>query len=249
MGVRGITADFDRWRQAVQLTEEQEQLVLGSTLGNMSIFRRMISSTGGPSEVAVIEAAHVFANKDYVDWKYSFFTDLVGTPPSCRMVKQLVPSQPDFQSPMMCSFRTFGLPALRPLFDLCYSNNGKRKITPEWMEAIWHPIALAAWYMDSGTPLRKHEAGRTDRFVINITVPRSDINGAYIVQDYLLWDGMGIDAMCVSREAGAPGNIKSSQGHHSLRIIKKDEVTHFIETIKKYVVKIPSMRWKIEPFL
>ena len=63
---KGITADFERWRSSVVLTDDQEQLVLGSTLGNMSIFRRRIRSTGLPSENATMEVAHVKANADYM---------------------------------------------------------------------------------------------------------------------------------------------------------------------------------------
>lgn len=245
-----ITPEFDRWRNTYKLNEEQGQLILGSVLGNMSLVQN--STAKGPNRgmYAKVMVAHVAKNPDYVQWKYEFLKDMVGkSVPKCRTSSQILPSQPTFVNPLMCEFATFSFPCLMELHKLCYSDKGKRLITRDWMEAMYHPLALATWFMDSGGPMKQKESGRGDRYVINITVPRADRDQALIVQDYLLWDGLGISAMLVSRGADMPGKVTASKGHHSLRIIKRDEIDHFIGTIRKYVEQVPSMRWKIEPFI
>ena len=242
---RGVKPEFDEWRMSVRLTEEQEQLILGSTLGNMSIMRNIHRSNGLPSEYARVGVSHVEANKDYVDWKYSILGDLVGTPVQCRIVNQSFPSLPTFKNPTMCDFRTFSLPALRPLHDLCYSDGGKRRITREWMEALDHPIALAAWFMDSGTPVRSswHIPYR-----VQFTVPRTDYSGAEIVRTVFLQEGCGFEPVHLVQDISL-NRIKAPHGHQMLTLAKREDIRAFVNLVESYVRQVPSMMWKIEPLL
>jgi hypothetical protein len=145
----------------------------------------------------------------------------------------------------MCEFRTFGLPALRPIFDMCYSDDGKRKITREWMQAIDSPIALAAWFMDCGIPVQSswHIPAR-----IQITVPRTDYEGAEIVRDVFLRKGCGIDTVHLVQDLPTT-NIRPAKGHQSLSIGKREDIREFLDLVEPFVRKVPSMMWKIEPLL
>lgn len=39
----------------------------------------------------------------------------------------------------------------KSIWDLTYSNNGKKLVTKEWLDKIDSPLALAYWFMDDGT--------------------------------------------------------------------------------------------------
>jgi len=242
---QGVKPEFDEWRRSVVLSKDQEQLILGSTLGNMSIFRTEHRSTGLPAQFPRVGVSHVETNRDYVDWKFSVLGDLTGTPVKCRVVNQSFPAHPEFKNPAMCEFRTFGLPALRPLFDLCYSDDGKRKITRKWMEALTCPIALAAWFMDCGIPVRSswHVPAR-----VQITVPRTDYEGAEIVREVFLREGCGIDAVHLVQDLPNT-NIRPAKGHQSLSIGQPEDIREFLDLVEPFVRQVPSMLWKIEPLL
>ena len=153
-------------------------------------------------------------------------------------------SQLDFHPSNMCSFRTFGLPALRPLFDMCYSDNGKRKITREWLGAIDTPLALASWFMDSGSPMK---VGKT--YQIRITVPRARYNEVELVQEVLLWELCGINATHYLRVPTTSSEIPALKGRHTVHILKREDNQLFVDLVAPFVEEVPSMRWKIEPFL
>lgn len=242
---QGVKPDFDVWRQSVRLTDEQEQLILGSTLGNMSIIRNIHRTNRQPSEYARVTVSHAATSRDYVDWKFSYLGSLTQTPVRCRIVNQAFPAQPEFKNSEMCEFKTCSLPSLRPLHDLCYSDDGRRKITRKWMERITHPIALAAWYMDSGVPVRTswHVEGR-----VQITVPRTDYAGAEIVREVLLGEGCGFETVHHVQDLPYTA-IRASRGHQFISIGRREDVKEFVRLVAPYVLRVPSMYWKIEPLL
>jgi hypothetical protein len=242
---QGVKPEFDAWRQSVRLTDDQEQLILGSTLGNLSIMRNVHRTSGTPSEYARFHVSHVEKDRDYVEWKYSILGDLTQTPIQCRPVNQTFPSLPEFKPSVMCEFRSCSLPCLRPLHDLCYSDNGRRKITRAWMERLDSPIALAAWFMDSGIPVRSswHVPAR-----VQITVPRTDYEGAEIVRKVFLEEGCGFEAVHYVQDL-PDTSVQAPRGHQSLGIGKREDIREFVSLVKPYVEQVPSMMRKIIPLL
>ncbi len=223
------------------LTDEQVQLILGSTLGNMSINRQLGGATLTSKRNPRVRVEHVESNMDYIQWKFSILGNLV-TPMGIRC-SEVRDNRCDWEDRRMCFFTTRCLSELYPLFNLCYSNGGKRRITPEWVRTLHHPISLAAYFMDSGG------VGARGRYSqVRFTVPRCTVEEANIVKKYLFEEGMGIHTTLVSDINKIRGRLVAG-GHHTLTIAKRSDVENFISIVMPYVMGVPSMRWKIEPFL
>src|SRR6266516_6996169 len=109
------------------LSEVQHAIVVGSLLGDGS----MRCKTN-----ALLEINHSFAQRSYVDWKFSHLADLVRTPPKPRKGNG---------RRVAYRFVTRSLPLLTPYFRLFYGAGRKR--VPK-MEL--DPLALAVWFMDDG---------------------------------------------------------------------------------------------------
>lgn len=112
----------------MDLTDEQRSLIVGSLLGDGAM-RCKVN--------ALLELNHSFEQRAYVDWKYRFLSDLVGTPPRMR---------PGNGSRIAYRFVTRSLPVLTPYYRLFYPAG--RKIVPD-VELT--PMALAVWIMDDGS--------------------------------------------------------------------------------------------------
>jgi len=232
-------------RASVHLTELQEQLILGSTLGNMSIHhmkKQGVSINDGSSFYDPnVTVSHAVKNRDYVYWKYHILENLVKTPPVCKLIQSVNDS---FAPSTQCSFTTLAYSCLFPLFDTCYSDGGKRKITREWLKLLHDPISIATLYMDCGLP---HYNVKRELYEILIRLPRSWPEELDLVREYLFLDKLDIETgRAVVREqtfASRSGTI------NDIRITKKSEIEKFVDLIASDMEEVPSMMRKIEPFL
>ena len=242
-------SEYNKWRNAVELTYDQKQLILGSVIGNMSIFRELFRSKHVEDVLARpprLQVGHAAKNKDYVFWKY-------------KHLKSIIKTYPHFDEPVydarvglaagegMYSFVSPTLPCLTQMFEICYSDNEKRKITKDWMHAIVDPIAVATWFMDSGIVV----GAKTARPFLDITIRRTDAEGAAIVQKYLLLE-LGIESWHNdgTRYVEAKRNsIIQGPGRQSLQLQKRPDARKFIDLVAPFVEEVPSMMRKIEPFL
>lgn len=124
------------------LSEEQRSIIIGSLLGDGSM--RCKAN-------ALLEINHSFAQRRYVDWKYSWLADLVNTPPSARAGNG---------NRVAYRFVTRSVPELTPYFHLFYGGGGKR--IPGELELT--PLALAVWFMDDGCRSRRAVYLNTQQF-------------------------------------------------------------------------------------
>lgn len=109
----------------------QEQLVLGSLMGDGYM---------GPNHI--FSVAHCDAQKDYLDSKYRVLSNIATT------------AAPKFSghASIMHGLHTCSLHNLSDIdfHKLCYSNNGKKFVTKQWLDKLT-PLALAIWYCDDGS--------------------------------------------------------------------------------------------------
>lgn len=126
----------------VKLNEEQEQMILGSILGDLGV-RLDISSGSKNARLAIV---HCEAQKSLFLEKVRILDKFMG---SYRLCNKLVDKRTNKiyntfrgESKAHCNFTE--------IYNLSYVNN-KKCITKEFLNRIYHPIALAYWFMDDGT--------------------------------------------------------------------------------------------------
>lgn len=126
---------LSKYKDSLVLTPEQQQLIVGSTLGDLYI--RQI----GKYSRLVFEQK----NKEYLFHLYDSFRDFTRTPPKERLQKRLPTS--DIKSTWY--FSTISHPLIHDYRLLFYPDN--KKIIPASLESLITPRSLAYWYMDDGS--------------------------------------------------------------------------------------------------
>ena len=117
------------------LTQEQKSIIIGSLLGDGSLQLQKGRSN------AFLAVNHALAYKEYVDWKYKYLANLVGTPPKARKGNG---------KRMAYRFTTLSFPELTALYRKFY--DGNKKIIPNNLNLS--PLILAVWFMDDGCKSR-----------------------------------------------------------------------------------------------
>jgi len=117
------------------LSTIQHAILIGSMLGDGTLRKQ------GTRANALFEVNHSFTFKEYVDWKYQHFCDLVITPPKARKGRG---------RRVAYRFTTRSVPIFTHYHSLFYKN-GKKKIP---MNLKLDPMILAVWFMDDGTKSR-----------------------------------------------------------------------------------------------
>lgn len=125
------------------LTDRQRSVLIGTLLGDGA----MRCKTN-----ALLEVNHSIAQKTYVEWKYSVFADIVGTPPHPRQGNG---------GRVAYRFVTRSVPALTPFYRAFYPAG--HKVVPD-IELT--PLALAVWLMDDGSRSRRSAYLNTQQFSI-----------------------------------------------------------------------------------
>lgn len=111
------------------LTEEQKSILIGVLLGDGAMRKKTH---------ALLEINHSLKQKEYVDWLYQRFQNLVDTKPKKRKSNGLR---------MAYRFTTKSIPILTTFYDMFFKQ--KHKIIPDDMTIT--PLTLAVWYMDDGS--------------------------------------------------------------------------------------------------
>lgn len=128
--------------EGVSLSENQEQMILGSLLGDLNI--RL--DTSNRSKNARIYIVHCEAQQGLFLEKVSILDQFMGS-------YKLYDKTKDKRTGKV--YKTFrgnskAHENFTEIYNLIYIN-GKKCITKEFLEKIHHPIALAYWFMDDGT--------------------------------------------------------------------------------------------------
>ena len=123
-----------------KLSKIQEQMILGSLLGDMSI---KYDSKGKNASLCLV---HCIAQEELFMKKVEILGDFMGS-------YRLSNKNPDPRTgKIYLGYRgnSKAHPIFKKIYDLLYPNN-KKTITKEYLDKINHPIALAYWCMDDGT--------------------------------------------------------------------------------------------------
>lgn len=132
----------------------QKSVLTGTLLGDGTL-----RYSGGINAFLKVDQKAV--NQVYVDFLYSVFEEMVGTPPRLRLVDG---------NPHSYWFRTFRSPKFEYFAQQFYKIDAlgnRRKVIPPNIHQMLNPIALAIWFMDDGG---KEESGyrlHTECFDLN----------------------------------------------------------------------------------
>jgi len=122
-------------REDIKMTPEQEQIVLGTVLGdgNLSINKKAKYSS------ARLRCNHGIKQAEYADWKADKMGEMVS------FVKTVDNNGWGNKNRVVYTYST---PSLREIYDSVYPSG--RKSVDSWVNRLG-PLGLAVWYMDDGS--------------------------------------------------------------------------------------------------
>lgn len=139
--------DFSKNHQlrSIDFTERQKDIVFGTLLGD-----GYLRPTNGNAKnhSYALSLCHGEKQLDYLKWKLNELDNFVTTKDFLVNKRSFRGNAPTY------SFSTISHPFLNEAHRICYSNNGKKDITAEWLDQL-SPLSLAIWYLDDGS-LNKH---------------------------------------------------------------------------------------------
>lgn len=127
----------EAWRNDIQLTTKQEQLILGGILGDASI--AMGNDRSHNARVHFIQGIKQY---EYCMWKYEQLKDIVKTKPKIAINRGY--------GDKIVSFNTMSLPCITEIYNTTKINN-ITTVTENFLNMIKTPLALAVWVLDDGT--------------------------------------------------------------------------------------------------
>jgi hypothetical protein len=203
----------------IELTPIQEQMILGSLLGDMCIWKQHKNKTGTSNPE--LRISHCSDQRDYVMWKYDMLKNI-----SRKEPYEFIQKIGYGAGNGTCRFETKSLRCLNPIYDVVIGTDGAKHITQRWLNKITNPIALASWFMDDGSKGLWFAMGLTPK------------NESDIVVDWLhkVWD---IDSKITYQTNNTTDNL-----YTILTIIKNnDSKIRFRELVRDYI--IPTMQYKL----
>lgn len=139
----GITFDFspNHELRASQFSERQQAIVYGTLLGD-GYLRPTNNSSGNHSYA--LSLCHGEKQLDYLKWKYEELKNFVHKEAFTVSTRSFHGNAPTY------SFNTISHPFLNEAHTVCYSVNGKKDITQNWLDKL-SPLSIAVWYLDDGS--------------------------------------------------------------------------------------------------
>lgn len=126
--------EVERHKQEMKLNSVQRSILVGTLLGDGHLEKQDRSQTYR------LKIEHAIGQREYVDWLYSEFKRLVGTPPQ---LKKRIDRSDSYH------FATYSLGTFRFYAQQFY--RGKKKVVPRLIRKLLDPLALAVWFMDDGS--------------------------------------------------------------------------------------------------
>jgi hypothetical protein len=209
----------------ITITEFQRQMILGSLLGDMVIWRQGKNTTKYGKSNPEIRVSHSTKQREYVMWKYEILKDIARKEPYDILQKT------GFGAGLSaCRFETKSLPCLNPIYDIVIGKSGKKRISQEWLDQIINPLALATWYMDDGS------RGGKEKFSPWFALGLSTDEEVEIIRCWLV-DKWGI----TTNYRRDPSYY--NENTYAILQIARESRKEFVHIIEPFI--IPSMRYKI----
>ncbi len=197
--------------KSVCMTQEQRDILVGAILGDGHL------ETQNNGRTYRLETEHSIQQKEYVDWLYGKFSNMVLTAPQEKLQKVAGVARKKYW------FSTISTGSMRFYAQQFYGN--RKKIIPKMINKLVVPISLAVWFMDDGSLKSKFHRAR----IINTQCFNKDDIGR--LQDMLL-NKFNVYTTTRKQKDGTQIYIPSS------------DVEKFISIIKPFI--IPSMEYKIK---
>jgi hypothetical protein len=203
--------EIKSFAKSIKLTSVQREILVGTLLGDGHL------ETQNQGKTFRLKVEHSINQKDYTDWLYAKFKNLVLSDPQVKT--QLVKGKP-YQKYW---FSTVSNGAMRFYGQLFYQAG--KKVVPKFIAKLVTPLSLAVWFMDDGS--LKSKANRA-RIINTQGFSDSDLQR---LQDMLL-NKFHIKTTLRNQKEGKQVYIPST------------EIEKFITLIRPFV--IPSMEYKIK---
>ncbi|HPE06132.1 MAG TPA: hypothetical protein PLW50_00225 [Smithellaceae bacterium] len=208
---------------AIELTEIQKQIIMGTLLGDGYI---AIEKSSINPHVCI---THSIKQKEYCEWIHLNLSNLCPSKP-----KVSVCSDGTGKQHQKITFSTRRLICLKPIYD-CVIVNGRKTITEKWIDSIYHPISLALWYLDDGFLFNDMYKSRNMQFALGDRTSEE----SELLQEWLKCK-FGISSE--SRNRGVIA--KNGERIKDLFITEEESMIKLKSVIEPYV--IPSMKYKID---
>jgi hypothetical protein len=130
------TLELRKQKASLTMTDRQEQILVGSLLGDAHLERQRGALT------ARLKIEHSLTQTAYVDWKYREWRDWVRTPPKARVRRNRLGTSSTnigFTTLSHDEFERFRLAFYR----------AHRKVIPVDIQLT--PLSMAVWFMDDGS--------------------------------------------------------------------------------------------------
>ena len=138
---------INEFKLRISLNAEQKEIIAGLMLGDGCLE----TQNGGKTYRLKIEQSQL--HKEYVDWLYAKFKNLVLTEPRIKIKRIFEKEYSNY------GFQTVSCGQLRFFAHQFYDLNLKRKKIPKIIGKMLTPLALAVWFMDDGQiKSKKHRA-------------------------------------------------------------------------------------------
>lgn len=227
IGGRGFTPIYDvrvgdRILTAVpELSEIQQQVILGSLLGDGSLRLQKTQKAKNP----LFSVAHSDKQKDYLEWKELILKNI-------SMGVTVQKNNRGFNTrkdALLYKFFTKSLPCLHSLYDKFFKV-GKKEVSLELLYGLT-PIALAVWFMDDGSShkntLYLHTCGLSENSVENVVSYFRDKYGIFF-------------------KKRKRNNLYAGKVGFDLSVCQSKGGYKFMELVAPYI--IPSMQYKIPKY-
>lgn len=227
IGGRGFTPIYDvrvgdRILTAVpELSEIQQQVILGSLLGDGSLRLQKTQKAKNP----LFSVAHSDKQKDYLEWKELILKNI-------SMGVTVQKNNRGFNTrkdALLYKFFTKSLPCLHSLYDKFFKV-GRKEVSLELLYGLT-PIALAVWFMDDGSShkntLYLHTCGLSENSVENVVSYFRDKYGIFF-------------------KKRKRNNLYAGKVGFDLSVCQSKGGYKFMELVAPYI--IPSMQYKIPKY-
>jgi len=201
------------------LTSRQEQIILGTLLGDSDLRMTTVRSRN-----ALFRNGHCDKDREYVFWKYKELetTGLFRHIP--KLTVRQFKDRTGFRTRWW--FRSRSHSVFTELHKLFYPN-GKKIVPPEVLEKLGD-LGLAVWYMDDGSL----SLGRPGRPMVSLCTEGFSLEENCLVRDWFK-SKYGLSFKFIERSLGA----------YRLRLSRRYEVYEFVDIVRPYIV--PCMERKI----
>lgn len=139
----GLKFDFsvNHEMREIEFTDRQKEIVFGTLLGD-----GYLRPTNGSRKNCSYSLSLCHGEKQfqYLEWKFSELENFVKTKDFHFYHPNFMGNAPTY------SFSTISHPFLKEAHQICYSDEGKKDITKEWLDRL-SDLSVAVWYMDDGS--------------------------------------------------------------------------------------------------